>query len=89
MKFNVLIRTYLVQNLYTSLFDIPNKIDYNNVEILIHNDNPESVKEFNIIVKKFKSKYPNYLFNVIQEDVNQHMFMSYMNSIEYLNADNY
>lgn len=89
MKFNLLIRTYLVENLYTSLFDLPNKIKSENVEIYIHNDNPDSIDRFKEIVNEFQNKYPNYIIHTIQEEENQHMFVSYLNSIKYFNSDNY
>lgn len=89
MKLNLLIRTYIVENLYTSLFDIPNHIDSNNIEIYIHNDNPNMCEQFITIIKEFRIKYPNYVVHTIQEQENQDMFMSYINSIEYFNEENY
>lgn len=88
MIINLLIRTYVVNNLYISLFDIPNKINSDNVEIYIHNDNPNNISLFNTIIKDFQLKYPDYKLNVIQESENQDMFMSYLNSMNYLNSNN-
>jgi transposase-like protein len=87
-KLNLLIRTYTLENLYTSLFDIPNKISYEFVELYIHNDNPERNLDFDIIIDEFQTKYPNYIIHKIYEKENQHMFMSFLNSIPYLNTNN-
>lgn len=88
MAINLLIRTYVVENLFTSLFSIPKVIDSENVHIYVHNDNPE-VCRFNEIIKEFCLKYPDYSVIVIQEKENQDMFMSYINSIAYLEENNY
>ena len=46
MKLNLLIRTFVISNLYLSLFDIPNKISSSFVELYVHNDNPDAKEEF-------------------------------------------
>lgn len=86
---NLLIRTYVVSNLYHSLFDVPNKIPNDKVTIYVHNDNPEQKLEFIEIIQKFKQQFPNYQLVSIQEDINQHMFMSYFNSIPFIDLNNY
>lgn len=85
---NIILRTFNIKNLKISLFDIPVKISYTNVEIYIHNDNPHKQNEFFDIVNEFKLQYPQYTIHIIQETINQHMFMSYLNSLSYLNKNN-
>jgi len=65
MKLNLIIRTYVVENLYTSLFDVPNKIKSDNVELFVHNDNPDAVNEFNSIISEFIEKFPSYKITTI------------------------
>lgn len=88
MKLNLIIRTYVVDNLYTSLFDVPNKIKSDNVELFVHNDNPDVVNEFNSIISEFIEKFPSYKITTIQETENQQMFISFFNTIPYLNDAN-
>lgn len=88
MRINILIRAYTPNNLYTSLFDLPNKISEECVDIVVHNDNPEASDEFKAIIEEFKNKYPKYNIETILEAENQHMFMSTIKSIPTLNADN-
>lgn len=46
MKINIIIRAYTPENLLISLFDIPNKISSDLVDIYVHNDNPEKETEY-------------------------------------------
>ena len=88
MKLNLLIRTYIVENLHTSLFSLPNVFSSDDVDIYVHNDNP-IVIDFNRIIEKFQLQYPDYNININQEKENQDMFMSYLNSIEFIDENNY
>lgn len=88
MKLNLLIRTYIINNLYTSLYDIPNKIPFNKVHIYVHNDNPKLKQECENIIQEFRQKYANYKVTIIQENINQQMFMSCINSIPHLDKTN-
>lgn len=88
MRINILIRAYTPNNLYTSLFDLPNKISEECVDIVVHNDNPDASNEFKAIIEEFKNKYPKYNIETILEAENQHMFMSTIKSIPILNTDN-
>ena len=88
MKLNLLIRTFVISNLYRSLFDIPNKLKSDLVELYIHNDNPNAKEEFIKVIEEFTNKYPDYTIHTIQEEENQQMFMSQFNMIPYYNEDN-
>lgn len=88
MKLNLLIRTFVISNLYKSLFDIPSKLQPDLVELYIHNDNPDAKEEFQTVIEEFTNKYPNYVTHVVQEEENQQMFMSQFNMIPYYNKDN-
>lgn len=88
MKINLLIRTFVISNLYLSLFDVPNKLSSEFVELYIHNDNPEAKQEFIKIIEEFKKLYPDYAIHTVQEDENKQMFMSQFEMILYYNEDN-
>lgn len=88
MKLNLLIRTFVISNLYLSLFDIPNKISSSFVELYVHNDNPDAKEEFTQVIEEFTNKYPDYIIHTIQEEENQQMFMSQFNMIPYYNKSN-
>jgi len=88
MKINLIIRTYKVDNLRLSLFKLPFSIQPNEVDIVVHNDNPNSYEELNKLLDEFFKLYPNYNIKVLQEEENQQMFMSYLKSIKYINPTN-
>lgn len=88
MRLNLILRTYEVQNLYYSLFDIPNKIESDKIECYVHNDNPKQAVLFDLILQEFQTQFPEYKVIKIQEEENQHMFMSSLNTIPYLNDRN-
>lgn len=88
MKINIIIRAYTPENLLISLFDIPNKISSDLVDIYVHNDNPEKEAEYLDKLNQFTSKYPEYSITSILEKDNQSMLMSLLNTFPYLNKDN-
>lgn len=67
-RLNVILRTYDLENLYNSLFDIPNKASGDLLDICVHNDNPDRKDEFYKIIEEFKTKYPDYSITIIQEE---------------------
>lgn len=84
-KYNIVIRTYQVENLLNgSLFKLPGVVDSNYVRILVHNDNPDNKEQFLDIIDKFTQLYPEYWVEIIQETENKQMFMTNLECISKL-----